>query len=429
LFFFFSSDDRTLLYLREPRHGSELYHLFAIDLDGDRKPRDLIKDPKMTCAIGFIGGVQIWTMPHLPRKILLSTGFGSLFWDISMLDLDTAECKIVERNVMSTWLGKAYFVLASLWSVVVAFLTRGLIKPTGPSATVQWFPDRNLQFRGRLDARLSDLSATWTVRPVGVGWKALQVVSFDDLNMQLVGSSGGAGTARMDFSASGDTVDVHSCVGADTTSYVRFDVESGKELTRLANNAKSDITGFMTHPVTKAVQCVLYEYERPDIACVDRSLERDIRYLQQHFDRMAFRIVGRTTDDSVWAVYAYADHGQTVCAGCPSAYFLYTRSPASSPTASAVSMLFAPRPTLADYTLSSMQPVHVRARDGEDILCYLSSPPPGGGSNAAENAKSLKALVVMPHGGPQARDCWGYDAVCHLLCSRGMHVLQVLSLC
>ena len=392
LLFFFSMDDQTLIYLREGCHGSELYHLFAVDLDlmdqSETRPlllaaRDLIVDPKMTCALGFVGGVQIWCMPDRPRHILLATGTGSLFWDVSLLNLDTRECTVVERNIMSTWYGKAWFLLASLWSVAVRKLTCGWLKPAAPGATIWWFPDLKFQFRGRLDATLADLSATWSVREGPRGkWRPLQRVAFDDLNMQLIGSSGGSGTARMDFSEDGLTVDVHTCVGGDTTRYVRSPVASGGQGGQtLAHRDGSDITGFVVHPVTRTPQCIVVVRERPEMCALDPAMEAHVGHLQDTFQDMAFGVVDRTLDDTAWIVFAHADRGHAICAGCSSAYFLYrprlrdpTPGGAAAVPGAALEMLFSPRPGLAGYRLAGMEPVYVKARDGEDLLCYLSSP-------------------------------------------------------
>jgi len=80
--------------------------------------------------------------------------------------------------------------------------------------------------------------------------------------------------------------------------------------------------------------------------------------------------------------------------------------------------LFPVRPQLQGLPLAAMQAVHVRARDGENLLCYLSRPP-------EVEATAAGSLVLYIHGGPSARDYWGYSPEVQLLCSRGMAVLQV----
>jgi dienelactone hydrolase len=68
-------------------------------------------------------------------------------------------------------------------------------------------------------------------------------------------------------------------------------------------------------------------------------------------------------------------------------------------------------------TLASMRPISYPARDGTRIPAYLSAPP---GAPATH-----LPLIVMPHGGPIARDTWGYFFLRQFLVSRGYAVLQM----
>src|ERR1700723_464066 len=68
-------------------------------------------------------------------------------------------------------------------------------------------------------------------------------------------------------------------------------------------------------------------------------------------------------------------------------------------------------------TLAPMRPISYPARDGTRIPAYLSVPR---GATAAH-----LPLIVMPHGGPMARDTWGYFFLREFLVSRGYAVLQM----
>jgi len=65
--------------------------------------------------------------------------------------------------------------------------------------------------------------------------------------------------------------------------------------------------------------------------------------------------------------------------------------------------------------LGDRQSITYRARDGTRIPAYLTLP-----ANAAQNLP----LVVMPHGGPHARDDFTFDPTAGFLASRGYAVLQ-----
>jgi len=74
------------------------------------------------------------------------------------------------------------------------------------------------------------------------------------------------------------------------------------------------------------------------------------------------------------------------------------------------------RPELENRKLAAVQTVQVDGPDGVKIPAYLTLPPSG-------VTKGLPA-VVLPHGGPSARDEWGFDWLAQFLASRGYAVLQ-----
>jgi dienelactone hydrolase len=75
------------------------------------------------------------------------------------------------------------------------------------------------------------------------------------------------------------------------------------------------------------------------------------------------------------------------------------------------------RSQLEGVTLASVKPVKYPATDGTLIPGYLTLPP------GHEDAKGMPT-IVMPHGGPSARDQWGFDWLAQFYASRGYVVLQ-----
>jgi dipeptidyl aminopeptidase/acylaminoacyl peptidase len=73
-------------------------------------------------------------------------------------------------------------------------------------------------------------------------------------------------------------------------------------------------------------------------------------------------------------------------------------------------------PKLQGISLSPMKPMYYEARDGKRIPGYLTLP--------ASVPKGGMPAVVLPHGGPESRDYWGYDWLPQFLSARGYAVLQ-----
>ena len=74
-------------------------------------------------------------------------------------------------------------------------------------------------------------------------------------------------------------------------------------------------------------------------------------------------------------------------------------------------------PALADIKLGKVSEITYKARDGTEIPAYLTSPPGYSGGGPL-------AMVVIPHGGPAARDYFEFDWLAQFVASRGYLVLQ-----
>lgn len=94
----------------------------------------------------------------------------------------------------------------------------------------------------------------------------------------------------------------------------------------------------------------------------------------------------------------------------PGRYYLFDKK------AKRLAELMLARPELEGRVLAAVKPVSVKAPDGATIPAYLTLPP-------GKDASGLPA-VVLPHGGPSARDEWGFDWLAQFLATRGYAVIQ-----
>jgi len=95
----------------------------------------------------------------------------------------------------------------------------------------------------------------------------------------------------------------------------------------------------------------------------------------------------------------------------PWATYLYDHSTGES------RLLFRPYARLDPEKLAPMTPVTITSRDGLDLHAYLTLP-------VGIEPRDLP-LVLLVHGGPWARDCWGFQPDVQLLANRGYAVLHV----
>jgi dipeptidyl aminopeptidase/acylaminoacyl peptidase len=135
----------------------------------------------------------------------------------------------------------------------------------------------------------------------------------------------------------------------------------------------------------------------PELAKLSASLSKALPGLP------LVNIVDATADESKLVIFAGSDVD-------PGRYFLYDKATHK------LAELLAMRQALAKTALATVKPVTVTVADGTAIPAYLTLPP-------GSTGKGLPA-IVMPHGGPDARDEWGFDWLAQFFANRGFAVLQ-----
>ena len=137
---------------------------------------------------------------------------------------------------------------------------------------------------------------------------------------------------------------------------------------------------------------------------LDASVQPDFKALKQLAGANDFSIVDRDRNDRLWLVALGSDQQGYE-------YWLWDRDQKQQ------RKLFSVQPRLDDYDLAPMESLDLKARDGRRLPAYLTRSPVAG--------KEPKPLVLLVHGGPQARDYWGLNPMHQLLANRGYHALSV----
>lgn len=210
------------------------------------------------------------------------------------------------------------------------------------------------------------------------------------------------------FAPDGTTL-IRSSAGRDTAALYRFSIETGEQ-TLLAADERADIGGVLVDQVTKAPLAYSVNYERNRYIALDPAIEPDLAFLDGA-DIGDWAIQSRTADDRLWVIGSNADT-------TPGAAYLYDR------TTRTLEKLYDSRPDLAGAPLAAMHPVIIEARDGLHLVSYLTLP---NGSDPATPGRPTQPLpmVLLVHGGPWARDEFGYDPYHQWLANRGYAVLAV----
>src|SRR5690242_2101211 len=155
--------------------------------------------------------------------------------------------------------------------------------------------------------------------------------------------------------------------------------------------------------VTDDLIATSYDDERVRIYWKDKNFEADYKNLQKQLPGKEINFGSSTTDEKLWIIYANADTD-------PGSTYLFDR------TTKKVTLQYQSRDKLNRAYLASKKPVKYPSSDGLEVPAYLTLP-------KGVAAKNLPA-VILPHGGPWARDSWGYNAFAQFLANRGYAVLQ-----
>jgi dipeptidyl aminopeptidase/acylaminoacyl peptidase len=223
---------------------------------------------------------------------------------------------------------------------------------------------------------------------------------------------------------------IYSCSVFETCDVLRFNKEGTKVYLETNKGDAADLVALaLLDPATGAVETVEQDpQKRVDLEAAvfserteelaqtnyvddrtrryfhDKSFEADYRWLEEtKFPGKEVGVASRTQDELLWLITVKSDTE-------PGETWLFDRK------AHTLTMEYKVREKVPRDALSPMQPVRYKSSDNLEIPAYLTLPKglPG---------KNLPTLIV-PHGGPWARDNWGYNPLAQFFANRGYAVLM-----
>ncbi|MBC03193.1 MAG: S9 family peptidase [Phycisphaerae bacterium] len=167
---------------------------------------------------------------------------------------------------------------------------------------------------------------------------------------------------------------------------------------------QADVADAMINPITLEPEAVAVNRLRKEWTIIDPAVRPDLEKLATLVDGEV-EVIDRSGDDRTWIVAYLVDDG-------PVQYWIWDRDAREG------KYLFSNRPSLEGLPLVKMKAVEIESRDGLKLPSYYSLP-------AGWKAGDRVPLIVMVHGGPWARDSWGYNPYHQWLTNRGYAVLNV----
>jgi dipeptidyl aminopeptidase/acylaminoacyl peptidase len=193
--------------------------------------------------------------------------------------------------------------------------------------------------------------------------------------------------------------------GADRASVYTFNAATGAFGPALLSHPVADFSsvGIVDYK-TGALLGACVDVQRLECVSNDPVTSRYIRAIDNFFERSARVTVSEMSNDQkIWLLRVEEQ-------ATPPAYFIFERD------ASRIYPLVGTRENVEDASFGETTVVRYKGRDGTDLWGYLTNGPAQGAAP--------KALIVMPHGGPESRDRSGFDAWAQFLATRGYAVFQ-----
>ena len=261
-----------------------------------------------------------------------------------------------------------------------------------PGNIIGWVADANFKVRGALAAMPEGGSELLVRADEQADWKTLLTWNADDMLT----------SAPLSFSLDGQFLYIEDSRKVNASRLVKMNIATG-DTTVIAADPQYDVGRVMIHPDTYEIQAVAFNKDRVEWTVLDDTIKLDFDNIRE-IHRGDFAITSRDDADTSWVVVFTVDNG-------PVPFYTYDRKN------QAATFLFDNQPELSNYTLAPMEPIAFTARDGLTVHGYLTLPPGKGRTNLP--------LVLNVHGGPWARDAWGYNPEAQWFDNRGYACLQV----
>jgi dipeptidyl aminopeptidase/acylaminoacyl peptidase len=206
------------------------------------------------------------------------------------------------------------------------------------------------------------------------------------------------------FTFDNKNIYVSSNIGRDKTAIVEYDLAARKEIKEIYSNPEYDVDGLGFSAKRKVLTLATYTSWKGEQHFLDKETESEYTKMQDKFKGYEIGIYGNNIAEDKFVVWTGNDK-------VAARYHFYDKKTGET------KFLADAFPWLKEEQMATMKPIKYTSRDGLTIHGYLTLP-------KGTEAKNLP-VVINPHGGPWARDQWGFNNEAQLFANRGYAVLQM----
>ena len=212
------------------------------------------------------------------------------------------------------------------------------------------------------------------------------------------------GISPLFFTFDNKNIYVSSNRGRDKSAIYEFNIEQVQETKLIFEHEEVDVSSLMYSSKRKVLTGVNYTVAKTERVFFDDWRKNIQNKLEEKLPGYEVGITSFSKDEIKAVVVSYSDKSRGT-------YYIYDITEDKLTDLGKVS------PWLNEDHMAQMKPVKYTSRDGLTIHGYLTLP-------KGSNGKNLP-IVVNPHGGPWARDSWGYSSQVQFLANRGFGVFQM----
>ena len=199
-----------------------------------------------------------------------------------------------------------------------------------------------------------------------------------------------------------------SNLNRDKEALIIFNPKTAKEEELLYTNEKYDISDIIYSRKEKAMQGVTFmAHDGIRRHFFNKLTEEIFNKISEKVSGAPFGITDMNKNEDMYIIRTYNDK-------TPGSYYVYD---VKKENLTHIAEIY---PWLDENNMAEMLCVEYQSRDGLAIEAYLTLPK----GAILTNAKKLP-VVVNPHGGPWARDTWGFNPEVQFLANRGFAVFQM----
>jgi dipeptidyl aminopeptidase/acylaminoacyl peptidase len=358
--FLWSRDGKFILFIKD-KEGDENYNLYAVN-PGEQPP----------------GGAEV----PAARNLTNSEKVRTLLYNVPRTEPDAVYIGMNERD--PAW--------HDLYKVKISTGERTLVQQNTERLT-DWLFDNKDALRLAVRSTRSGDKEVLKVAADGKFTKVYSCNVFETCNLSRFNKDN-----RRVYMVS------NKGEGVDLARLVLFDPETGKEeVVESDPLSRVDLDGAAFSSATGELVFTGYVDDRQRLYFRDKAFEKDYKFLQKKLPNREIWFDSATNDELTWLITAASDTE-------PGEKYLFDRK------SKKLELQYRIREKLPREALAELKPIRYKSSDGLEIPAYLALP-------RGVAPKNLPT-VILPHGGPWARERWGYDSMAQFLANRGYAVLS-----